>query len=250
MVAIRDKYKGKLFKIDTAKIFGTDNASTLIWKQPVLNETVNALDKAGFRVYVHVIGNAAAYSAVLDAFEFNLNNGGRRSARHTITHVGNGATSLAERFKALDVRADGHPVPKAFYDAGVALSLSSDYPVREFFPMTRLAASVSAGVPLERVLTAHTLDTAQLIFAENETGSIQVGKAADFVVMERDLTGLVAADISAARPSMTIFAGKVVYRKPPPASGKASGAGALGKAAHLALSDDDHDHDRHSVSLR
>jgi predicted amidohydrolase YtcJ len=214
MAAIRDNYKGKLFRIDTAKIFGTDNASTLIWNQPVLNETVNALDKAGFRVFVHDIGNAASYSAVLDAFEYNLNHGGRRFARHTITHVGNGAVSLAARFKALDVRADGHPVPKAFFDVGAAVSISSDYPVREFFPMTRLAAAVSSGVPLERALTAHTLNGAELIFAETETGSIAVGKAADLVVMDRDLTGLAASEVSAARPTLTIFAGKVVYRKP------------------------------------
>src|SRR5690606_9996040 len=50
LVAIRDKYRGTRFAIDTIKMFGT-GAAGLVWSQNVLNETVAELDRVGFRVF-------------------------------------------------------------------------------------------------------------------------------------------------------------------------------------------------------
>jgi hypothetical protein len=61
------------------------------------------------------------------------------------------------RFAARGVRADGHPVPKAFFDAGVSSSSSSDYPVRDFFPQTRIGSGVLNGVPPETMIASHTV---------------------------------------------------------------------------------------------
>jgi predicted amidohydrolase YtcJ len=86
-----------------------------VWDQTVLNNTVAGLDKAGMRVYIHDIGNASSYSAMLDALAFAQKQNGSRDARHTITHVSAAANPTIARFKQLNVRADGHPVPKAFF---------------------------------------------------------------------------------------------------------------------------------------
>ncbi|SNT50488.1 Amidohydrolase family protein [Bacillus sp. OK838] len=53
----RDKYQGELYKIDTIKIFSDGvGDNQLVWDQEILEETVAALDKEGFRVYIHAIG--------------------------------------------------------------------------------------------------------------------------------------------------------------------------------------------------
>ncbi|MCO8098962.1 hypothetical protein [Acinetobacter indicus] len=67
---------------------------------------------------------------------------------------------------ALNIRADGHPLPKAFFDAGVLVNSSSDYPVREFFPMTRIATGVKSGVALNTMLNSHTIQGAEAMFTE------------------------------------------------------------------------------------
>jgi predicted amidohydrolase YtcJ len=185
-----------------------------VWNQKVLNETVAALDKERFRVYVHVIGNAAANEAILDAFEFARTANLAWDARHAITHVNNGAAPAAARYRALGVRADGHPVPRAFFDLGVASSSSSDYPVRDFFPFVRIATGVGNGVPRDAMIASHTIAGAELMFAEREIGSLETGKSTDLVVLDRNLLDTPAAEIERARVLLTLFAGKEVFRDP------------------------------------
>lgn len=216
-VARRNKYKGSFFKIDSIKIFGTGASSTfgsVVWDQDVLKKTVAALDKEGFRVYIHDIGPASTYDLMLDAFEYTQQQNGKRDARHTITHVSAAANPTIARFKALGIRADGHPLPKEFFDAGVIGTSSSDYPVRDFFPLVRVAAGVKSGVSLDTMLASHTINGAELIFSERETGSIEVGKSADLVVLDKDLAGLAPEAIATVKAVMTVFNGKEVFRDP------------------------------------
>lgn len=210
----RAKYKGKFFKTDSIKIFGTGAGSTygsVVWDQEVLKKTVAALDKEKFRVYIHDIGPTNTYNLMLDAFEYAQQQNGKRDARHMITHVSTEAIPTIPRFLALGIRADGHPLPKAFFDAGVSLTSSSDYPVREFFPMTRIAQGVLSGISLDDMIASHTINGAEAIFAEKETGSIEKGKAADLVVMSQNLFNVAPTALEKVEVLMTVFNGKVIY---------------------------------------
>ncbi len=210
----RVKYHGKFFKTDSIKIFGTGASSTygsVVWDQEVLKKTVAALDREKFRIYIHDIGPTSTYNLMLDALEYAQKQNGKRDARHMITHVSDEAIPTIPRFLSLGIRADGHPLPKAFFDTNVQLSSSSDYPVREFYPMTRISAGVQSGIPLSRMLASHTINGAEAIFAENETGSIEVGKAADLVVMSHNLYKLKAEELENAQVLMTMFNGKILY---------------------------------------
>lgn len=214
LIERRAKYKGKFFKTDSIKIFGTGASSTygsVVWDQEVLKKTVAALDKEKFRVYIHDIGPTSTYNLMLDAFEYAQQQNGRRDARHIITHASDEAIPTIPRFLKLGVRADGHPLPKAFFDAGVALTSSSDYPVREFFPMTRIAEGVQSGIPLTAMIQSHTINGAEAIFAEKETGSIETGKSADLVVMDQNLFKVAPSALENAQVVMTVFNGKIVY---------------------------------------
>ncbi|AYO56139.1 amidohydrolase [Acinetobacter wuhouensis] len=214
LIERRAKYKGKFFKTDSIKIFGTGASSTygsVVWNQEVLKKTVAALDKEKFRVYIHDIGPTSTYNLMLDAFEYAQQQNGQRDARHIITHASDEAIPTIPRFLKLGVRADGHPLPKAFFDAGVALTSSSDYPVREFFPMTRIAEGVQSGIPLTAMIQSHTINGAEAIFAEKETGSIETGKSADLVVMDQNLFKVVPSALENVQVVMTVFNGKIVY---------------------------------------
>jgi predicted amidohydrolase YtcJ len=245
ILALRDKYKGKLFKIDTVKIFGTGASAwapsnALVWNQDTLNKTVAALDKSGMRLYIHDIGNTDSYNAMLDALEYARKQNGARDARHVITHVFEPAIPAVARFRELDIRADGHPVPKAFLDGGVKVSFSSDYPVRDFYPTNRIGAAVAGGWSVADALKAHTIAGAEVMFAEKEVGSITVGKSGDLAVFEKSFFGLTGEQITALKPVMTVSTGKVVFRAAS-MGGNASQA-ALAKAVPVVAGEESHRH--------
>ena len=63
----------------------------------------------------------------------------------------------------------------------------------------------------EDALIAHTRKNAYLVFQEDNLGSIQAGKLADLLVLDRDYLTIPADQIKDIRPAMTIFGGKVTY---------------------------------------
>ena len=55
------------------------------------------------------------------------------------------------------------------------------------------------------------LGPAHVINVEQETGSIEVGKFADMIVLDRDITTIPATEIKDTKVKRTIFAGEVVH---------------------------------------
>jgi predicted amidohydrolase YtcJ len=142
---------------------------------------------------------------------------------------------------------------KSLFEAGVNVTVASDFFVTEPDPMvaiycgmtrliaqtkfdiayggnpdyrrvTDLNAKLGPGdlgmlppleerVSLEEMITASTLNGAYANFLEGEIGSIEVGKMADLVVLERNLFEIDIEDIPDTQIDMTIFEGKVVYSR-------------------------------------
>lgn len=67
-------------------------------------------------------------------------------------------------------------------------------------------------VSREQALIAHTRNNARLIFAENYLGSLEPGKRADLVVLDRNYLTAPAQDIRHIRPLGTMVDGRWVYR--------------------------------------
>jgi predicted amidohydrolase YtcJ len=63
----------------------------------------------------------------------------------------------------------------------------------------------------EDALIAHTRKNAYLVFQENNLGSIQAGKLADVLVLDRDYLTIPADQIKDIKPVMTIVGGRIVY---------------------------------------
>ena len=63
----------------------------------------------------------------------------------------------------------------------------------------------------EDALIAHTRRNAFFVFQENNLGSIQAGKLADLVVLDRDYLTIPADQIKDIKPVLTMVGGKIVY---------------------------------------
>ncbi|MCC0564332.1 amidohydrolase [Brevibacillus borstelensis] len=268
----REKNKGPLYQTNSVKIFmdGVIEGSTgylsepyehidshgeLVWRPDSYKQMAAAIDKSGFQVHVHSIGDAAT-SIALDGLEAVQKSNGKRDSRHLITHLQLVKPEDISRFKALGVigvpqpfwffkepgyyediqvpylgqeRADREYPMKSFIAAGVHMASSSDYPVtQEFSPLDGIERGVTRAEhgstdpgdilwPEERatladMIASFTIEGAYANFLENETGSIEIGKKADLVVLEKNLFEIPATQINETKVLLTLFEGKPVYR--------------------------------------
>jgi predicted amidohydrolase YtcJ len=76
------------------------------------------------------------------------------------------------------------------------------------------------GVTIEEAIRMHTLEPAYFTFDENQQGSIEVGKVADFVILDRDLLTIDPERIPDVRVERTIIAGREVYTRQSSTSGR------------------------------
>jgi predicted amidohydrolase YtcJ len=110
--------------------------------------------------------------------------------------------------------------------AGGALAFGSDWSVSTPDPLHQLATAVArvdpdsdvteALLPDERLdlgaaIAAQTIGAAHACAIEQRTGSIEVGKLADLVVLDRDLHRLAPAEYVDAKVVATLVEGEVVY---------------------------------------
>jgi predicted amidohydrolase YtcJ len=126
-----------------------------------------------------------------------------------------------------EARLDGAYAWKSLVDRGVIVVGGSDSPVERGDPLIEFYAAVARrdldGVqgpewrPQEAVdrataLKMFTLWPAHASFREDELGTIEVGKRADFTAFNIDLMTVPEADIPNGRAVLTVVDGEVVYR--------------------------------------
>lgn len=110
--------------------------------------------------------------------------------------------------------------------SGARIVNGTDAPVEPISPIASFYAAVSRktlrGTPKggyepaermtrEQALRSYTLDAAYGAFREHKKGSIEVGKWADFTVLDKDIMSVPEEDILETKVTMTIIGGEVVY---------------------------------------
>jgi predicted amidohydrolase YtcJ len=128
-------------------------------------------------------------------------------------------------------RIDRYLGIKELMDAGAAVSLSSDWPAAGYLsnlnPLVTIQIAVTrqsigkpdmprlggkkAMVPLAAALRAHTLGGANVLAMADQIGSIETGKFADLIVLERNLFDVKPHDIHKTKVQMTMMNGKIVH---------------------------------------
>ncbi|MEU9461436.1 amidohydrolase [Streptomyces sp. NPDC088394] len=208
------------------------------------------LDARGFQCFVHATGDRGIRT-VLDAVERARTVNGERDARHQVVHVECLDPDDTPRFAALGVVAcmqPRHCAPevagpgkdwaenvgaerwhkawpmRSLHNAGAVLALSSDWNVAEMDPMVGIHTAVTrrplgGGEPwmpqetisVETAVHGYTMGSAYANFLEHERGSLTVGKAADFVVLSRDILRAAPQDIPGTVAETVVVAGVVEH---------------------------------------
>jgi predicted amidohydrolase YtcJ len=231
----------------------TGNRGISMHEPEELAHMVTLLDGEGFQVHIHAIGDRAVRES-LDAIEAAMRANGRRDARHHLAHLQLVHPDDVSRFRELGVVANCQPLWAclsgyvedltlpfltenaartmypfgSFHRAGAALAFGSDWTVSTADPLPQIEVAVTRiepgddsepFLPQERLdlptaLAAFTIGSAYVNGLEEETGSIEPGKLADLVVLDRDLLSPDAGPPSEARVLLTLVEGEVVFADP------------------------------------
>ena len=225
-----------------------DQHGLVFMSAPAMETKIQTALQAGYQVNVHAIGDAANRQ-VLDGFEAAYRAVGGRELRNRIEHAQVVAPVDIPRFKALDLIASMQPTHatsdmnmaearigaerlkgayawRSFLDQGTRIAGGSDFPVESDNPFFGLHAAVTrqdhAGQPpggwhpeqamtLPEAFRAFTLDAAFAQHHERSQGSLEPGKWADFILIDRDLFRIPARDIWKIRVRETWVGGKRVF---------------------------------------
>lgn len=198
---------------------------------------IQELESIGFDFHIHTIGNRGVTEA-LNAIQQS----GSINGRHRLTHVEMISQSDLNRFSQLNVTADAQvageftqpqhwgentylvgnslannliPI-KSLTDANARLTLSSDWNVSSLNPFVGIQNAVTRSpqnISLETAIKAYTINGAYVMRQENKVGSLEVGKLADFVVLDRDIFTISTTQIKQTKVVLTVFNGKEIYKR-------------------------------------
>ncbi|HUV54436.1 MAG TPA: amidohydrolase [Candidatus Krumholzibacteriaceae bacterium] len=203
---------------------------------------------AGIRTCTHAIGDRAI-DMTLDALEEAINSRPWPCHRHRIEHAGYVLPRQLERMAELGVNVSAsigfcYPIGDSHIAALGQDRLCGYYPMKSFRDHGIVAAGNSDGfgdnyaltgiygcvarksrsgnylckdeaVPIMDAIKVYTWNAAYLEGSEDLKGSIEPGKLADFVVLDRDITAVDPEEIIETEVLMTIVGGDVVYERSP-----------------------------------
>jgi len=227
-----------------------DNTGLLLTTPNTLNKAAVSVLACGLQLAIHAIGDMGNTVAV-DAFEFALAAVSDNPGRHRNEHVQVIRREDILRMAQMGIIASMQPTHatsdmywaqdrlgpervlqsyawQQMLAAGVTLSLGSDFPVESVNPLLGFYAAVSRmdleqwpeggwypdqALSREQALRGFTLDAAFAAFQEDQLGSLEVGKRADFVILSADIMQIDAEQIPTAEVIATWLDGREIYHR-------------------------------------
>ncbi|MBU9713508.1 amidohydrolase [Evansella tamaricis] len=220
----------------------------LIHDQNYLNEEVYELHKRGFRIAIHGNGDKAIAS-IIESYSMALKRLPKANHRHRIEHVQTATKEDLKQMKELGIEASffinhvyywGERHKKIFLgesrakrinplrdamDLGFKFTLHSDCPITPISPLFSIWAAVNRRttegsvlgedqkIDVITALKSMTIYGAWLNFEEDIAGSIEIGKQADFIIVDKDPLKVNVDDIKDISILSTFISGKEVYSK-------------------------------------
>jgi predicted amidohydrolase YtcJ len=226
----------------------------LFWDREKYKSTIADLDARGLQIFTHAIGDMAvrlALDAYQNAAAVNKTKDARPRIEHIETIAASdvdrfGKLGVIASMQPLHSypdddtlniwarnigpeRASRAWVWRSIQQQGGALAFGSDWPVVTLNPwpgvQTALTRQTSEGEPvggfipqqrlsLEDTIRGYTLGAAFAGRREKTEGSLEPGKLADFILLDRDLFKIEPSEIDKTEVLLTIVGGKVVYQSP------------------------------------
>ena len=230
---------------------GDQCVGELLNEPAVLNEAVTALDAAGFQIHFHAIGDRAirsAFDSIQAAREANGKHDNRHHISHIQLFSPEDIPRFAEldvvaNFQPLWAIEDGYitdlTIPRigeergkflypigSVQRTGARVAFGSDWYVTSANPLDGIEAAVTRLDPdgktdeplgeneeinLAQAIENYTLNSAYVNFLDVDTGSIEIGKLADIIVLDRNLFDVPASEINQVRVIATLFRGELVF---------------------------------------
>jgi predicted amidohydrolase YtcJ/predicted amidohydrolase len=234
--------------------YTTGGRGLLFWSPEELNQAVAIYDREGFQIMLHAIGDRAvriSLDALENAAKLNRTAGRRHRLEHievpdpadlprfkalgviasTQAIFANPDQTTLENFAVVlgPARAAVADSFKLFDDAGAVQAFGSDWPVFSFDVLRGIYAAVTRMTPegtpaggwepqgrisAEAALRHFTRDAAYASFDESFKGTLEPGKAADFVVLSDDILAPPPERILKARVLLTVMDGRETFRDP------------------------------------
>jgi predicted amidohydrolase YtcJ len=207
-------------------------------------------DAMGLQVMVHAIGDKAIHT-ILNVFEKVKKENGPRDRRFRIEHAQHIHPNDLPRFAKLDVIASMQPYHaiddgrwaekvlgverskttyafRSLLDAKVKLVFGSDWFVAPPTPLEGIYAATTRltlddknpegwipeqKITVEEALRAYTIDAAYASFDERIKGSLEPGKLADVVILDRDIFKIAPEEIRGVKVLKTFLGGEVVFER-------------------------------------
>ena len=217
----------------------------LLFLNEDLRDYVTQYHSQGYQISIHAIGDAAidqAIDAIAAADEISPSKG----RRHRIEHCGFTTADQIDRMSALGILPAPQPVfiyefgdlyidvlgeqrprysypMKTWMERGLYPIASTDAPVCDSNPMKNLYSMLTRmtdrgtvigeeeTLSIEQALSAMTYNGAYGSFSETEKGTLETGKLADLVVLERDIFAASADEILHTVVDVTVIDGDVVF---------------------------------------
>jgi predicted amidohydrolase YtcJ len=210
---------------------------------------VTIADRESMLVHIHAIGDLAVTES-LNAFAVARETNGNDNIPHSITHLQLVRPTDFKRFASLNIlpcmqmfwaTADSYSIDlvKPYIDstlfkfqypanslvkAGAILCGASDWPVTTANPFEAIAMAEtrkgSLGILNENeivsrteMIKAYTIHAARALMMDKKIGSIEPGKQADFVLVDRDVFNVGAESINDTQVVWTIFGGEIVFKQ-------------------------------------
>jgi len=232
----------------------SDDPSTrglLFWDPEKYKAAVAEMDKKGFQLFTHAIGDASVRTA-LDAYEFAGAKNHGKDHRPRVEHIEDISAQDIPRFGKIGAIASMQPlhsypdadtldvwakavgperatrawVWKSIADAGGHYAFGSDWPVVTLNPwegietavtrQTREGTPPGGFIPAQRLTVAqavegYTLDAAFASHREKSEGSLEVGKVADIIIINKNIFEIDPRGIGDTKVVTTLVGGKIVY---------------------------------------
>ncbi len=225
----------------------------LFWDPEKYDGAVTELDKRGFQIFTHAIGDKGVRTA-LDAYEFAGKRNHTKNHRNRIEHIETIAAEDIPRFAKLGVIASMQPLHSkpdddtlnvwarnlgpdrasrawswnSIREAGGHYAFGSDWPIVTLNPwigiQTAVTRQTKEGKPKEGFVPSQRLTVAQAVEGytlgaayagrrEKYEGSIQESKLADLIMVDRNIFEINPHGIADTKVVLTIVGGKIVYER-------------------------------------
>jgi predicted amidohydrolase YtcJ len=229
----------------------TENRGMELVSRGELLPYATLLDRDGFQLHFHAIGDGAVRLA-LDAIEAARTANGPRDARHHVSHIQVVHPADISRFAELDATANAQPLWAYLDDqmrnlnvpflgpqrterqypfasllrAGARLAMGSDWPVSSPDPLLEMEVAVRRSDPdsaeteaflpgeslsIDQALTGFTTNSA-FVNHLDDSGRLAEGMRADIVVLDRDIHSIEGSRLSEANVLLTIANGRIVHQ--------------------------------------